>query len=92
MINKLIQITMIVRPYIISQEFNFYQRTEELFDADATDEYGNRSFFTVKKEHQEWIIGSGVLLPDWVKEGEAELAAAFSCAESIEFTSQENCN
>lgn len=92
MLNKLIQITMIIRPFVFSQEFNFQQRSDSLFDVDATDEYGNRFYFTIKKEKEEWIFGTGILLPDWVKEGGSELVSAFSCAQSIELTGQDACN
>ena len=46
-------------------EFNFRKKNEAVFEADSTDERGNRVFFEVGRQSENWTITSNNL-PSWV--------------------------
>lgn len=57
------------------REFNFRKRSEALYDGDTNDERGDRYFFKVELENQNWrVISSG--LPFWLTEYEAAIIEA----------------
>ena len=50
-------------------EFNFRKKNEAVFEADSTDARGNRIFFEVSRESDNWTITSQNL-PLWVTRNE----------------------
>ena len=46
-------------------EFNFRKKNEAVFEADSTDERGNRIFFELSRQSDNWTITSQNL-PSWV--------------------------
>ena len=50
-------------------EFNFRKKNEAVFEADSTDSRGNRVFFELSRESENWTITSQNL-PSWVTRNE----------------------
>jgi hypothetical protein len=50
-------------------EFNFRKKNEAVFEADSTDDRGNRIMFELCKESENWTI-TGPNLPAWVRHSE----------------------
>jgi len=50
-------------------EFNFRKKNEAVFEADSTDDRGNRVFFEVSRQSENWTITSQNL-PSWVTRNE----------------------
>ncbi len=49
------------------REFNFRKRGEDVYDADTSDDRGNRWQFKWKKEGENWdIISLSPTLPTWI--------------------------
>ena len=46
-------------------EFNFRKKNEGVFEADSTDARGNRVFFELSRQSENWTISSQNL-PSWV--------------------------
>jgi len=46
-------------------EFNFRKKNEVIFEADSTDSRGNRIYFELSRESENWTITSHNL-PSWV--------------------------
>jgi len=46
-------------------EFNFRKKNEAVFEADSTDARGNRVFFELSRQSENWTITSEDL-PSWV--------------------------
>ena len=46
-------------------EFNFRKKNEAVFEADSTDARGNRVFFELSRQSENWTITSQNL-PSWV--------------------------
>lgn len=75
--NKLIQFSLIIPVNNRQREFNFRQRTPSLYDGNTTDERGDRFYFTLVKENDQWALGDSSL-PAWIKNNESEIALAIS--------------
>ena len=50
-------------------EFNFRKKNEAVFEADSTDDRGNRVIFELSRESENWTITSPNL-PAWVRHNE----------------------
>lgn len=85
MINRLIQLALIVKTPEELQAYNFHQRTEELFDVYTADEDGNGYSFTIVKQHEKWRVNDESGLPEWIRRSEDELLTAFTGAEMVDF-------
>lgn len=57
------------------REFNFRKRGSSGYDTDTNDERGNRYFFKMFKQEDDWKI-SDAGLPEWLMESEGLIAAA----------------
>lgn len=66
---KIIQFSLLIRINHRLREFNFLQRNEHLYDTDVNDERGNRYFFKMVKEDEQWKV-QGTNLPAWITENE----------------------
>ncbi len=81
---RLIQITLFIDAHHSMQEYNFTKRTELLYDVNISDEDGQRCYFTLIKDDQQWAVGPELLLPNWVSENERRLLSVFCSVENIE--------
>lgn len=59
------------------REFNFRKRGDIFYDADTSDERGNRYFFKMEKVKEDWKM-NGTQLPAWLVEGESLINAAIA--------------
>lgn len=57
------------------REFNFRQRSNELFNGNCADERGDRQYFDVVIENGEWKFRDQ-LMPAWIKQNETVIVAA----------------
>lgn len=64
------QFSLIVLVNGRQREFNFRQRSNELFNGNTADERGDRHYFDVIVENGEWRF-KDQLLPAWLKQAEA---------------------
>lgn len=48
------------------REFNFLRRNPELYEADIADESGDRYYFRLLKQNEQWRI-NGIDLPLWLR-------------------------
>lgn len=84
MYSRLIQFTLLIPVNKRKREFNFRQRTATLYDVNTTDEAGERYYFTLVKENEQWLFGTGQIIPQWLKNSEEEILAAFTSGEPNE--------
>ena len=63
------QFTLLIPVNSRVREFNFRQRTAELYDGNTTDERGERFYFKLIMERGQWIFADDVM-PAWLKNSE----------------------
>ena len=78
---KLIQFTLLININKRQREFNFRQRTNEWFDVNTADERGERYYFKIVKEEDQWKIADQ-LLPAWLRENEKQIIEALLKSDS----------
>lgn len=67
---KIIHFTKLVKINGRLREFNYKKNNtagDYVFDIDSADERGNRVFFRLYKNENEWAITSKHPLPDWIE-------------------------
>ena len=62
------------------REFNFRKRGDIFFDADTSDERGNRYLFKMEKDGNAWKL-AGENLPGWLTSNEASISEALNSEE-----------
>lgn len=77
------QFTLIVPVNGRQREFNFRQRSNELFNGNTADERGERHYFDVIVENGEWKF-KDQLLPAWLKPHEAAVIKVLKRYLSVE--------
>jgi hypothetical protein len=77
---KAVQFTRLVKAGGRLREFNFRKITSnpniEMFSVDVCDDRGERVFFKMQKEQNDWRFGSNPMLPAWISQHENQLNAA----------------
>lgn len=66
---KIIHFTRLVKIHGRLREFNYKKNNnagDYVFDVDTADDRGNRIFFRLNKNENEWTLTSNQNLPDWV--------------------------
>lgn len=81
---RLIQFTLLIPVNHRKREFNFRQRNAALYDVNTTDEAGERYYFTLVKENEQWIFGRGQIIPQWLVKNEEQILTAFSAGKPDE--------
>jgi hypothetical protein len=78
-VRKNIQFTKLVKAPKQLKEFNFRKLpgAEESFHVDVNDDRGNRIFFNMRKDNNQWKIAES-LVPQWITDVEEKLDAAIS--------------
>ena len=66
---KNIQFTLLIPIASRMREFNFRQRTPELYDGNTTDERGERYYFKLILERGQWIFANQTI-PAWLQNSE----------------------
>ena len=73
-----IHFTLLVKVEGRLREFNFRQRTDDSYDADTSDERGNRYLFKWSKSADGWdIVPISITMPVWITESKPSIAAKF---------------
>lgn len=72
---KNIQFTLLIPVDTRVREFNFRQRTPELYDGNTTDEQGERFYFRLIMERGQWIFANESL-PAWLLKSEQRVRDA----------------
>ncbi|MEE6185876.1 hypothetical protein [Niabella digestorum] len=75
---KVIHFTRLVKIQGRLREFNYKKNNnagEYVFDVDTADERGNRLFFRLSKEDNEWSLTSNQPLPEWIGQHKEQLVA-----------------
>ena len=75
MVSKNIQFTLLIPVDSRKREFNFRQRTPELYDGNTTDERGERYYFKLIMERGQWIFANESM-PSWLRTCEPLLRQA----------------
>lgn len=75
--NTLIQFTLLVSINNRLREFNFRKRSAERYDCNASDERGERHYFTLIKRNDAWTIEDS-LLPAWLRGNEPVIVRALA--------------
>jgi hypothetical protein len=65
-----IHFTLLIRVNNRLHEFNFRRRQDDSFDADTSDDRGNRHYFKILVSGSKWNM-MGANLPRWITENEA---------------------
>ena len=77
---KAVQFTSLLKAGGRLREFNFRKinndPNKELFSVNVCDDRGERVFFTMQKEQNNWRFGLAPLLPAWISQQENQLSAA----------------
>ncbi|HEX6190888.1 MAG TPA: hypothetical protein VFZ42_00925 [Chitinophagaceae bacterium] len=63
--NTLIQFTLLVPVNSRLREFNFRKRSEERYDCNTADERGERYYFQLIRNNDQWVI-EDAQLPAWL--------------------------
>ena len=66
---KIIHFSRLVKISGRLREFNYKKNNnagDYVFDVDTADDRGNRIFFRLSKNENEWTISSKQTLPDWI--------------------------
>jgi hypothetical protein len=75
--NKLIQFSRLVKINGRLHEINYKKNNiagSYVFDVDTADDRGNRIFFRLIKDQNEWDLTASQKLPDWISENKLQLA------------------
>lgn len=67
--NKIVHFTRLIKINGRLREFNYRKNNSAgsyVFDVDTADDRGNRLFFRLIKEENEWDLSSKLAVPDWV--------------------------
>lgn len=67
-----IHFTRLIRVKGRLHEFNFRKRGSHRYDADVSDEWGSRHFFTLLQENENWRIYEPVIEP-WIRGAEEDI-------------------
>lgn len=67
--SKNIQFTLLIPVNSRQREFNFRKRSSELYDGDVTNERGERFYFKMLKQNDQWIM-AGEQNPAWLLNSE----------------------
>jgi hypothetical protein len=77
---KAVQFTRLLKAGGRLREFNFRKvnnnPNKELFSVDVCDDRGERVFFNMQKEQNDWRFGLSAILPAWISQQEDQLSAA----------------
>jgi hypothetical protein len=77
---KLIQFTLLISVGGRQREFNFRQRTTELYNVNTHDDRGERYYFDIVSEGGMWKFRN-VLMPTWLSGSEEVIIGAFQMSE-----------
>lgn len=77
-----IQFSILIPVNARLKEFNFRRRNNEYYDADVSDERGQRVYFNMKKEADRWAI-TGEDVPDWLQNVELLISTAIGEKELV---------
>lgn len=72
------QFTVLIKVSGRLREFNYRQRSPQLFDGDTSDEYSRRYYFRIRQDGEEWQLESTSLPEDFLTEKQAIIDAAVS--------------
>lgn len=75
--NNLIQFTLLVPVRNRLREFNFRKRSAERYDCNTPDERGERYYFGLIKQDDQWAIEDS-LFPPWLSGNEAAIVRALT--------------
>ncbi|SDE08729.1 hypothetical protein [Niabella drilacis] len=67
--NKIVHFTRLIKINGRLREFNYRKNNNAgsyVFDVDTADDRGNRLFFRLLKEDNEWALTSKMSIPEWV--------------------------
>lgn len=67
--NKIVHFTRLIKINGRLREFNYRKNNNAgsyVFDVDTADDRGNRLFFRLLKEDNEWQLTSKMSMPEWV--------------------------
>ena len=70
------QFTVLIKVGGRLREFNYRQRSPQLFDGDTSDEYSRRYYFRIKQEGDGWQLESSSLPAEFMGERQAIIDAA----------------
>lgn len=84
--NTLIQFTLLVPVNNRLREFNFRKRSAEKYNCNAADERGERHYFNLIRQTDQWIIEDS-LLPVWLRGNELAIVQALTEKETRDLSS-----
>lgn len=73
---KIIHFTRLVKISGRLREFNFKKNNnagDYVFDVDTADDRGNRLFFRLSKNDNEWTLSSKQTIPEWIGQHQDQL-------------------
>lgn len=73
---KIIHFSRLVKIDNRLREFNYKKNNnagDYVFDVDTADDRGNRIFFRLQKNDNEWALSANQPLPDWIPKHEQQL-------------------
>ncbi|MGJ7032405.1 hypothetical protein [Niabella hirudinis] len=71
--NKIVHFTRLIKINGRLREFNYRKNNNAgnyVFDVDTADDRGNRLFFRLIKENNEWELTSKMSIPEWVTDNQ----------------------
>jgi len=71
--NKIVHFTRLIKINGRLREFNYRKNNNAgsyVFDVDTADDRGNRLFFRLLKENNEWELTSKMSMPEWVTDNQ----------------------
>jgi hypothetical protein len=74
-ITPIVQFTLLIPVKGKRREFNFLKRGVEQFDGNTTDDRGERYYFKLVKERDQWIFADA-MLPEWLRDCQESVAVA----------------
>ncbi|MCF3109335.1 hypothetical protein LL912_11135 [Niabella sp. CC-SYL272] len=76
--NKIVHFTRLIKINGRLREFNYRKNNNAgsyVFDVDTADDRGNRLFFRLLKEDNEWQLTSKMSMPEWITDNRELLIA-----------------
>ena len=74
-ISRNIHYTILIKINGRLREFNFRKRSDDLYDADTSDERGTRFQFKLSRTEGNWEI-AGVNVPAWIQDSQQQIISA----------------